>query len=63
MWLGSLGIRTLSAQHTLPTALPDFDPQNAEVARFLAQYLTAARLPVIFVVAINLVVLFVLLSR
>jgi 4-amino-4-deoxy-L-arabinose transferase-like glycosyltransferase len=63
MWLGSLGIRTLSAQHTLPTVLPDFDPRNAEVARFLAQYLTAARLPVIVVVAINLVVLFVLLSQ
>jgi 4-amino-4-deoxy-L-arabinose transferase-like glycosyltransferase len=63
MWLGSLGIRTLSTQHEVPTALPDFDPQNAEVARFLAQYLTAARLPVIFVVAINLVVLFVLLSQ
>ena len=63
MWLGSLGIRTLSAQHTLPTVLPDFDPQNAEVARFLAQYLTAARWPIIFVVAINLVVLFVLLTQ
>jgi 4-amino-4-deoxy-L-arabinose transferase-like glycosyltransferase len=60
MWLGSLGIRL---GHTLPAALPTFDPQNAEVARFLAQYLTAARLPVIFVVAINLVVLFVLLSQ
>lgn len=60
MWLGSLGIRL---QHVLPTALPVFDPQNAEVARFLAQYLTAARLPVIFVVAINLVVLFALLSQ
>jgi 4-amino-4-deoxy-L-arabinose transferase-like glycosyltransferase len=60
MWLGSLGIRL---SHVMPTALPDFDPQNAEVARFLAQYLTAARWPVIFVVAINLVALFLLLDR
>ncbi len=60
MWLGSIGIRL---GHALPATLPDFDPQNAEVARFLAQYLTAARLPVIFVVAINLVVLFLLLDR
>lgn len=60
MWLGSLGIRL---GHSLPATLPAFDPQNAEVVRFLAQYLTAARLPVIFVVAINLVVLFLLLDR
>ncbi|HTP10703.1 MAG TPA: glycosyltransferase family 39 protein, partial [Anaerolineae bacterium] len=60
MWLGSLGIRL---QHPLPTTLPQFDPQNAEVVRLLAQYLDAARLPVILVVAINLVVLFVLLDR
>jgi 4-amino-4-deoxy-L-arabinose transferase-like glycosyltransferase len=60
MWLGSLGIRW---QHALPAALPEFDPQNAEVARFLAQYLAAARLPVILVVALNLVVLFLLLDR
>ena len=60
MWLGSLGIRL---GHTLPAALPAFDPQNAEVARNLATYLAAARLPVIFAVAINLVVLFVLLSQ
>jgi 4-amino-4-deoxy-L-arabinose transferase-like glycosyltransferase len=60
MWLGSLGIRL---QHAPPTTLPDFDPQNAEVARFLAQYLDAARLPVIFVVAINIVALFLLLDR
>ncbi len=60
MWLGSLGIRL---GHTLPAVLPNFAPQNAEVARFLAQYLTAARLPVIFVVAINLVGLFLLLDR
>jgi hypothetical protein len=60
MWLGSLGIRL---QHELPATLPNFDPQNADVARFLAQYLDAARLPVIFVVAINLVVLFALLDR
>jgi 4-amino-4-deoxy-L-arabinose transferase-like glycosyltransferase len=60
MWLGSLGI---GLQHPLPAALPDFDPQNAEVARFLAPYLDAARLPVIFVVALNLVVLFLLLDR
>jgi 4-amino-4-deoxy-L-arabinose transferase-like glycosyltransferase len=60
MWLGSLGIRAFSG---LPAALPDFDPQSAEVARFLAQYLAAARLPVILVVAINLVVLFLLLDR
>jgi hypothetical protein len=60
MWLGSLGIRL---QHALPATQPKFDPQSAEVARFLAQYLDAARLPVIFVVAINLVVLFALLDR
>jgi 4-amino-4-deoxy-L-arabinose transferase-like glycosyltransferase len=60
MWLGSLGIRLA---HPLPATLPAFDPQNAEVAHFLAQYLTAARLSVIFVIAINLVVLFVLLSQ
>jgi hypothetical protein len=60
MWLGSSGIRL---QHALPATLPPFDPQSAEVVRFLAQYLDAARLPVIFVVAINLVVLFVLLDR
>jgi 4-amino-4-deoxy-L-arabinose transferase-like glycosyltransferase len=63
MWLGSLGIRAFNAQHTLPATLPEFDPQNAEVVRFLAQYLDAARLPVIFVVAINVVVLFLLLDR
>lgn len=63
MWLGSLGIRALSAQHALPATWPEFDPQNAEAARFLAQYLTAARWPVIFVVAINVVVLFWLLDR
>ena len=33
------------------------------MVRFLAQYLDAARLPVILVVAINLVVLFLLLDR
>ncbi len=60
MWLGSLGIRL---QHPLPAALPEFDPENAEVVRFLAPYLTAARLPVIFVVAVNIAVLFALLSR
>src|SRR5512139_1672478 len=60
MWLGSLGIRL---QHALPATLPEFDPQNAEVVRFLAQYLDAARLPVILVVALNLVVLFLLLDR
>ncbi len=60
MWLGSTGIRL---QHPLPATLPQFDPQDAAVARFLAQYLNAARLPVILVVAINLVVLFVLLDR
>ncbi len=60
MWLGSLGIRLRQA---LPATLPEFDPQNAEVARFLAPYLDAARLPVILMVAINIVVLFLLLDR
>ena len=63
MWLGSLGICALGAQHPFPTTLPPFDPQNAEVVRNLTPYLNAARLPVILVVAINLVVLFVLLSQ
>ena len=66
MWLGSLGI---NLQHALDPALPDpaqaptFAAQNPNASRQLAQYLSAARLPVILVSALNIMLLFLLLSR
>ncbi|HSD83466.1 MAG TPA: glycosyltransferase family 39 protein, partial [Anaerolineae bacterium] len=61
MWLGSLGIGLRYGQQ--PVSTTAYDPLNAGLMRQLAQYLTAARLPVILVVALNLVGLFLLLER
>ncbi len=61
MWLGSLGIGLRYGLQPIPAAA--YVPQNPVLMRQLAQYLTAARLPVILVVALNLVVLFLLLDR
>lgn len=61
MWLGSLG---MELRHGLPpTSTAAYDPHNPVLMRQLAHYLTAARLPVIWVVALNLVGLFLLLDR
>lgn len=63
MWLGSLGI--LLRQGGLPAErlTGEFTPQDPLMMRALAHYLTAARLPIILVVSLNIVVLFWLLSR
>src|SRR5512147_302854 len=66
MWLGSLG---LTLQHVfnpaapVPGVLPEFAPQDAEAMRYLAQFLTPMRWPVILVTSFNIVLLFWLLSR
>ncbi|MBP7688012.1 MAG: phospholipid carrier-dependent glycosyltransferase, partial [Thermoflexales bacterium] len=66
MWLGSLGLtlqRVFNPAAPVPGALPEFAPQNAEAMRYLAQFLTPMRWPVILVTSLNLVLLFWLLSR
>jgi len=66
MWLGSLGLmlqRVFNPAAPVPGALPEFAPQNAEAMRYLAQFLTPMRWPVILVTSFNLVLLFWLLSR
>jgi hypothetical protein len=66
LWLGSFGI-AIQRLITPSTALPDlstgFAPQDAAAMRALAQFLTAARLPVIFVTSFNITLLFLLLGR
>lgn len=66
LWLGSLGLtaqRLFNPAAPAPGALPEFAPQDAEAMRYLAQFLTPLRWPVILVTSLNLVLLFWLLSR
>ena len=66
LWLGSLGLtlqRVFNPAAPVPNALPEFAPQNADAMRYLAQFLTPMRWPVILVTSLNLVLLFWLLSR
>jgi len=66
LWLGSLGLtlqRVFNPAQIVPGQLPEFAPQNADAMRYLAQFLTPMRWPVIVVTAFNIVLLFWLLSR
>lgn len=66
LWLGSLGLtaqRLLNPTASMPGKLPDFAPQDAAAMRYLAQFLTPMRWPVILVTSLNLVLLFWLLNH
>lgn len=66
LWLGSLGLtlqRVFNPAAPTPGQLPEFAPQDADAMRYLAQFLTPMRWPVIVVTSFNLVLLFWLLSR
>jgi 4-amino-4-deoxy-L-arabinose transferase-like glycosyltransferase len=66
LWLGSLGLtlqRVFNPAAPTPGQLPEFAPQDADAMRYLAQFLTPMRWPVILVTSFNLVLLFWLLSR
>lgn len=66
LWLGSLGLtlqRVFNPAAPTPGQLPEFAPQDADAMRYLAQFLTLMRWPVIVVTSFNLVLLFWLLSR
>ena len=66
MWLGSLGIaiqRLIAPTTALPDLSAGFAPQDAAAMRALAKFLTAARLPVIFLTSFNITLLFLLLGR
>ena len=66
MWLGSLGLtaqQLFNPAAPVPSKLVEFDPQDAHAMRYLAQFLTPMRWPVILVTSLNLVLLLWLLSR